>query len=161
MSRAATYTEDELYAAWVASGRNATAAAKTLGMNSTTVSYHVNNKNFHQRYMADYGGVANGIRKVAFLDALTEMPRLLKGLAEIASDETATNKDRITATKAYFDILQRETMDVQEAGMTYIEAKGVWKDEKLSPAADQEKLVEEEVKLALESNIISSIEQRR
>lgn len=164
MPRTALYSDEDIYVTWVASGRNASAAARQLDINPSTVLYHVKNKNFHQRYLAEYGSTSNAIHKVAVIEAIMELPRMLDQLREIAYDQDQKATDRINAIKTYLSILPKTEPDTGESNITFIEAKASVSGTQASPQQDQPvddlPMLEAQVREALEENIIRVAEQK-
>lgn len=168
MANVAKYDDQTLYNTWVAFGRNASQAAKSLGMDAPAMQWHVRTKNFQHKYLLEYGGLAEGTMRAGIVSAMLAIPEMVDQLLDIArtnhmalDPETgitgpdakvmmAKVKAIDTLTK-FFPQVPQTAKELQELGVTTIEANPQIV-ENLSP--------EEEIRAALEANIIDAAEQR-
>lgn len=152
MASNAEFDEDLMYTTWVASKRNARVAAETLGMNYPTFRYHVTNKNFAGRYLADFGGAAEQLRKMHVYEMYAKIPVFYKVLEDIAL-HGSSDLARVAAVREFFRSLpplEAVKLDPDRAA-SMIDTTGILQD------ADN---VEGQIKFELENNIVGALEAR-
>jgi hypothetical protein len=156
-----------IYNTWIAHNRNGAATARSLGMEAATVQWHVRTKNFEQRYLLEYGGLAEGTMKAGIVKAMLAIPDVVNELLEIATEnhrainsqtgeEYADARIMMAKVKAidtltkFLPIMPEKVEDVLAMA---VEVQGEMVNTTgLSP--------EEEIRLAIESNIIDAAEAR-
>lgn len=154
MARVAEISDPDMYAMWVACGRNATQAARRLGIEPATFQYHARTKNYNGRYAAEFAEFAEGYRRIALIEAYQNIKEMLDVLKDIATDDEAQHRDRINAAERYLRFIndsQPIQPRVQIVDDQAIEATIV--DDDIQDA-------ETYIKRALEANIIDASESR-
>lgn len=169
MPRVAAIDDDTMFNAWVAHNRNATQAAKHLSMKPVTMIYHIRTKDFHQRYLMEYGGVAEGVMRTAITQAMLAMPDAVSELLELMKvDHMVTDPDtgdlradarimtaKVKAIEALTKFLPEVPERLDDFGLSHtIEGVGVLLDQPTTMSP------EEEVRTMLEANIVDNAEKR-
>lgn len=90
MAGKAPVTDETMYAVWVANARNATKAAKVVGMNGATFRHHVRTKQFDKRYAASIEGDAMDSARISIYSAMSRMSELYDALFDIALGKVTT-----------------------------------------------------------------------
>ncbi len=169
MTRTAPHDDLVLYNTWVAHSRNASAAARYLGMETATMQYHVRTKDFQQKYLMEYGGLAEGTMKAGIVSAMLAIPDAISALVDIiqtshmvTDPETglinanaALMKAKVNAVEAlvkYIPVIPEKLEDLDQGSTIEVSGTYATPSYQLSP--------EDEIKLQLESNIIDTAEKR-
>jgi hypothetical protein len=165
MVHKAQYDDDTMYNAWVAHNKNASATARALGMEATTMQWHVRKKNFEHRFMVEFGGLAEETMRGGIVKAMLAVPTMVDHLVTMATEDhivadqygvpradpriMMAKVKAIEALAKYIPQVPEKMSDVFDASL---EAVGSVVEQGLS--------VEDEVKLAIEANIIDAADAR-
>ena len=161
------YDDVTIYNAWIAHNRNGASTARSLGMEAATVQWHVRTKNFEQRYLLEYGGLAEGTMKAGIVKAMLSVPEVVNELLEMATEshrvvdrETGEMvadyrimSSKVKAIEALTKFLPLMPEKIEDVMAMAIETSGI----DATPAGLSP---EEEIRLAIESNIIDAAESR-
>jgi len=155
----AQYTDDEMYHAWIATNRNASAAAKRLGINARNMQAHVTRKNYEARYVEEFTQVAENTRMMVFTDMLLNMPVVLKELMGIITNpdpEVVPAMAKVRAIETYLRYLPVEKRDERNEQAYVIEIKQPGGGESGGESGG----AEDAIRQHLESNIHAAIDER-
>jgi hypothetical protein len=154
----AQYSDDELYYAWVAAGRNSTKAAAQLGMGNRAFQQHVTRKSFEARYNLEFTQVAENTRKMVFTDMLLNLPKVMQELMKIIvgpDPEDGPNMVKVRAIETYLKYLPLPTSSERDEQPFVIEIKN--NDSGQSGPAS----AEDQVRGMIEANIHKVMDKKR
>lgn len=143
---------ETMYTTWVAHNRNAKAASSALGMSHATLRWHVSNKNWQARWEAEFNGAAEGIRKMAFIQAMSQVPVMIQVLVDVAQ-HSDSDIAKVAAVREFFRMLPPPPKVAEETYQNVVDVSGSIMD---ADIVDTETAIRNE----LESNIIEAAESR-
>jgi hypothetical protein len=163
----AQFDDVTMYNAWIAHNRNAVKAAKSIGLEPSAMHWHVRTKNFEQRYLLEYGGLAEGTMKAGIVKAMLAIPDVVNELLEMATEShrvvnAQTGEEytdarimmaKIKAVDTLVKFLPTMPEKIEDVLAMAIETHG-----EMVNAAGMSP--EEEIRMAIESNIIDAAEAR-
>lgn len=157
--------DQTMYDTWVAFGRNASKASKSLGIHAHTMQHHVRTKDFEKKFLLEYGGLAEGSMRAGIVRAMLAIPEMIDTLVEIA------RTSHIVTDENGVDVVNPQIM---QARVKAIATMRDWLPDNLSTAVNADIVdasawlvqtggdmsPEEEVRLQLEANIVDASEAR-
>lgn len=101
---------DDMYTAWVANGRNASKAARAVGLSPRAFQYHSQVHDFPSRYAKEFNSTAEGLRRMVYTDMLLHLPEVVDELVRVIKSpdpEDGPTGTKIAAIRTFLQYLPR------------------------------------------------------